>query len=71
MSETTPNDTRSPLEGENERREDQDLGMPADAARSVAEDRAHPGWRKPASDEVERERIERAQREDPSDTSSA
>ena len=71
MSETTPDDTRSPLERENESREEQDLGMPGDASRSVAEDRAHPGWRKPASDEVERERIERAQREDRSDTSSA
>jgi hypothetical protein len=46
------------------RRKQERLGVPPDAARSVAEDLASPGWRKPASDDVERDRIARAQEED-------
>ena len=36
------------------------VGIPPDAAATVAEDIAHGGWRKPSSDEVERERTRRA-----------
>ena len=40
------------------------MGIPPDAARSAAEDRVATGPRKPSSDAVEMERIDRARSED-------
>ena len=45
------------------------VGIPPDAAATVAEDMAHGGWRKPSSDDVERERTERARKKEPCDDS--
>jgi hypothetical protein len=63
MPERSDRDTR---ERPDERTElNETLGVPPDAARDAAEDLAHRGMRKPSSDEVEQERIDRAQRGEP------